>query len=279
MVISFSLTVRGVDGMCGWMLSSGCPEEAFSASGDSVRFKSNIKMKPLIVILTGILCSVSGVHAATVQALFTAQTQGGDPEGVTGATGAVSANTFPTIPTLTRTGTGQVNAGGESGYVDFQGKTWLGSGNQNTPGHSFGWNPGASGVSLTVTLNLVDLQDLTIRMAIRSAASGGATPVSAFSAIEYSLDGGTSFETAASGASLDITTGTGFNEYNLDLTTLSAIENQADVQIRFSVPDVATNTSFRMDNILLTAQTIPEPSAAISAVIALGVIGLRRRRA
>ena len=236
-------------------------------------------MKPLVIFLTGILCSVPAVQAATVQALFTAQTQGGDPETVTGAVGTVSANTFPTIPTLSRTGSGQGNTGGESGYVDFQGKTWLGSGNQNTPGHSFGWNPTASGISLTVTLNFTDLQDLTIRMAIRSAASGGATPVSAFSAIEYSLDGGTSFETAASGASLDFTTGATFNEYNLNLSTLSAIENQADVQIRFSVPDVPNNASFRMDNILLTAETIPEPSAAISAVIALGVIGLRRRRA
>lgn len=211
-----------------------------------------------------------------VYALFTAQLQSTSGGSVGNASGLVSANTFPTTPTLTRGGGTTINAGGEAAYTDFQGFVWSGSGTHETPGRSFGWSGGSTGATLTLTLNMTNLEDLTIRMAIQAQGNNGATPISSFSSIQYSTNNGVSFSNAATGSALNFATGSAFNEYLLDLSALP-IDNTSQVQIRFNAPTLPADTALRLDNILLTAQTIPEPSSAAFA-LAAGLILFRRKR-
>lgn len=244
-------------------------------------------MKTVIVPLSILLCASAAVRAATVQALFTAQTQNSSNTAVTGYSANVSANTFPVAPTLVRAGSGNSSGnqgnGGASSYTDFNGYVWVGDGGTSSTGRSFNWVNGSANNSLTITINMAGLQDLTIAMAIRTAAELG-TVVSAFSAIEYSVNG-SAFSAATTGSGLNFPAAGSFGAFSLDLTSLAAIEDAASVQIRFSVPNipaneagVQNNTSVRIDNVLLTAQTIPEPSAAMSVIASLGLLGLLRRR-
>lgn len=233
-------------------------------------------MKIILFALAGSICSVHSLSAATVRALFTAQNQSGSPEAVTGPIGTVSASTFPVAPSLNRSGSSSTNVGGEADYTDFNGRLWLGSGSQETGGHSFGWNGGGTGLSMTLTLNLTSIYDLTVRMGIRSAATNGAVPATAFTAIEYSVNNG-AFVTAASGSALNFTSGSTFSEYNLDLTALAAIENRSNVRIRFSMPDLAADTNLRIDNVLITGDMIPEPSSAVLFSACAGLLFIRRR--
>ncbi|RYD36829.1 MAG: hypothetical protein EOP87_04740 [Verrucomicrobiaceae bacterium] len=243
-------------------------------------------MKSFLFPLSILLCVSASAGAATVQALFTAQTQGSSGGAVTGYSATVSANTFPVVPTLVKAGgasSGNQGNGGASSYTDFNGYTWTGDGGTASSGRSFNWISGAANNSITITLDMVGFQDLTIAIAIRSAADTG-TVVSAFSAIEYSVNG-SAFTAAATGSALNFPTAGSFGAFNLDLTSLAAIEDATSVQIRFSVPNIPANetgvqfnTSVRLDNVLLTAQTIPEPSAAVSVISALGLLGLLRRR-
>jgi len=236
-------------------------------------------MKSHLLAIAATLCLLPAAHAATVYALFTAQNQSGSPEVVTGAIGTISANTFPVAPTLGRTGTQSTNVGGEANYVDFNGRTWLGSGTQDPGGHSFGWNANATGITMTLSMNLTSITDLTIRMGIRSSATNAGVAPTSFTAIDYSTNNGSSWFTAASGTALDFASGSTFSEYILDLTALAAIENKNSVRIRFTVPDLPADTSFRIDNVLLTAQAVPEPSSAMVALSAAGVLCFLRRRA
>ncbi|RYD36112.1 MAG: PEP-CTERM sorting domain-containing protein, partial [Verrucomicrobiaceae bacterium] len=59
---------------------------------------------------------------------------------------------------------------------------------------------------------------------------------------------------------------------------LDAIEGQSDVQIRFTVANTPSTTSFRFDNIQLTADLIPEPSFAALLAAGSGLLGVRRKR-
>lgn len=225
-------------------------------------------------------------HAATVQALFTGQTQTTSGGAVTGFSTVVSASTFPEAPTLARTGTSFTTngAGGATSYTDFNGWNWVGAGGTSTAGRSFGWVSGSTGNTLNFNLDMEGLEDLTIGMVIRSAAVLG-SPLTQFSAIDYSVDGGAYFA-AATGSALNFSaTGNNFESFTLDLTSLLAIENAASVQIRFTlptipanVPDVQDSTSVRIDNVLFTAQTIPEPTSVALSLLGTGLLFIRRRR-
>lgn len=214
-------------------------------------------------------------EAATVNAFWSFDTL---QNGTGAVNSAVTAENFPGVPSRTRTGSATSSDGGEGGpFIDFQGNAWAGSGSFSTPGHSLAWDGGSTGNSMTHTFSMAGLVDLNIRMGIRSATSTATAPIQAFSAIQYSLDGGVNFFTAASGAALAIPVGgVNFVSYNLDLSSLSAIEQQSNVQLRFSFANVPSTTSFRVDNVVFTAQTVPEPATA--ALGLLGVAALARRR-
>lgn len=232
------------------------------------------KSKCLILVLTVAVClqAAPAAQAATVYAFWSIDTQ---QDGNGSVDGNVTAETFPGTPTRVRTGSTTVtnSVGGEASYTDFQGNTWLGSGTLNTPGHSLGWNAGSTGNTVTHTFSMLDLKDLHIRMAIRSATNSP-PPLSSFSAIDYNL--GSGWVTAASGAALNFTVGgNAFHQYLLDLSALGAIEGQPNVQLRFSFDTVPASTSFRIDNVEFSA-TVPEPATA--ALIGLACAGGILRR-
>ena len=232
--------------------------------------------KCCVTILAAVVCvlAASSAEAATVYAFWSFDTQ---LDGTGSVDSNVTAETFPGTPSRTRTGTTTVtnSVGGEASYTDFQGNTWLGSGTLNTPGHSLGWNAGSTGNSMTHFFSMQSLTDLHIRMAIRSATNSP-PPLSSFSAIDYSLDSGGTWLTAASGSALDFTIGSNaFHEYLLDLSALDAIEGQSDVQLRFIFDTVPSSTSFRVDNIEFSA-TIPEPATALLISLAFAGGILRR---
>jgi hypothetical protein len=228
--------------------------------------------------LGALVAGASMTQAATVYAFWAVQTQTPGTEVITGVSGNVSATTFPGTVSITRTGTATLTGGGALSFTDFQGRTWTGSGNQNTPGYSYGWGPGATGATLTVTVDLRNLQDFTLRMDVRSAGNNGAVAPTAFSLIEYSLDN-INFSNAATGAALGFANDGAFNAFSLDLSSISAIEGQNNVRVRFTLPTLPTDTSVRLDNVQISAQTVPEPTSFAVLMLGAGVFAMKRRRA
>ena len=235
----------------------------------------NFHVIPLIACLTGFS------QAATVNAFWSVQNS---KAGSDGANGMVTASTFVgATPSITREAGISTNNGGASSFVSYEGGTpWLGSGGTGTPGHSYGWNPGSTGNSMTIAFEMTDTYDLTLRADLRSAHSNGGGRSTAFTSIEYSLDGGSNYFTTGSSLAYGIAEDNNFNEYNLDLSDLSAIEDQASVLIRFGIADQPIgggsdpNASLRIDNVQLSADYVPEPTVAI--LFSLGALALLRRR-
>ena len=242
------------------------------------KYTSNIATSSaaLSFILTvSALCGIS--QAATVNAFWSVQN---DKAGTGGANGALTATTFGgTAPSISRTGSTLNTNGGATSFVSYEGGSpWLGSGGTGNPGNSFSWEPGSNSNSISIALDMTNTFDLTLRTDIRSAEGSGGTRSTAFTAIEYQVGGG-AFISTGSSLSYGLLANNNFQAYNLDLSALSAIENQPNVVIRFSVPDQgggATPASFRMDNIQLTADLIPEPSTAL--LLGFSALGLLIRR-
>src|SRR5690606_36813871 len=147
----------------------------------------------------------------------------------------VTADTFAGTPTFTKTATSVANGeeGGAASFTDFQGTTWLGSGNQGLPGRSASFNPSSTGNSFTLTFATTGLSDLHLRLAVRSS---GSTPPSALTDISYDI--GTGFTSADFSLEERSFTRNGINyvQYSLDLSSLSAIENHSSVSLRFDIP-------------------------------------------
>lgn len=235
------------------------------------------------IFLPAILCGTSGtLRGATVHAFWSAQTEQNAVANGGSFNPDATASTFPVTPGISLAGTHVIGSGGMPGgaasFQDFQGNTWNGVANATGAGFAFGWN-GTSTVgsdALTISLNLTNIQNLMIRMDVRSAQGGTEPRASAFSAIEYSIGGG-SF-TSVPGANLGSFTTNNYTVMNYDLSSLDAIEGQSNVQIRFTVGHAGNTTSFRFDNIQLTADAIPEPAFLSSLLMGAGLFTLRRKR-
>src|SRR5690606_6850918 len=125
-------------------------------------------------------------------------------------------------------------------------------GSYTTGGSSIGWQ-GAGG-TVNITLDMTGLADLMLRMDIRSAG-GGAAPTS-FHAVRYRA-GQTEQEAGAFAAVPDSVPGFSnngaFNDYQLDLSALSNIDEMPVVQIQFEVAYIGSGQSLRFDNIQFSA--------------------------
>jgi hypothetical protein len=242
-------------------------------------------MKTLCSPLLILLGSFAAAHGAIVQAFWSAQTEMDAVANGGVFNPNVTASTFPTTVSIAMSGPEIVSPGGLPGgsasFQDFQGNNWNGTVGANGSGFAFGWNgTGASGAGtnrLTINFDLTNLQNLSIQMQARSATGGSAQRATAFSAIEYSLDGGSNF-TSIAGLNLGNFTSNNYVNMSFDLSALDVIEGQSNVQIRFSVGATPSTTSFRMDNIQVMADTIPEPSLCTTLVMGAGLVLLRRKR-
>lgn len=246
------------------------------------------------------LVSVSQLEAAAVFWSFESSVDG------TGASrSAFTSNDgfagTPSVALFSNNSPGPSASFGNGGAsYTYNGTTYVGSGNGNTPGHSMIWgtsqSPGGTtgtlplaGIGFTVTLNTLGLTDLAMRFDIRSAtgSTARATPPSKFASIEYSLDGGAVWQTTtaltalatASGWNADA--GVPFEQEAINFSGITELNNQSNLRLRFTfadgtVPTLDVTQNVRVDNLLITA--VPEP-ASIS-LLGLGAAGLviRRRR-
>ncbi len=159
--------------------------------------------------------------------------------------------------------------GGESSFTDFIGNTWTGSGGSGAGGHSLQWNPDFEGGFFELTLDTSGLQDLNIRMGVRDAIGSGGSRAGGFSSFTYDLDDGNG--ALAIPGTPGFGTNNNFNEWSMDLSSITEIANQSTVIFRWELPDIAGNSSLRIDNVQFTA--IPEPSTLMLVTIC-GLFGL-----
>ncbi len=182
----------------------------------------------------------------------------------------VTAETWTGSPSVTYAGSNLLNGGGAASFTAFNGTTWLGSGTGSTPGHSLAWSSGSTGNSFSLSLDMTDSAELQIRMDIRSFTGGPA----AFLDLQYDVGGGF----VSSGISLNpITIGTSYSAWTVDLTSLTQINNQSNVTLRWVIPDIGGGTSIRIDNLQISAQAIPEPTVG-GLILGFGICALLVRR-
>jgi hypothetical protein len=87
----------------------------------------------------------------------------------------------------------------------------------------------------------------------------------------YSTDGGTTWNSIAT---LSLT-GTGsFSTQTVDLTSLTALNNQSTFLLRMAIS--GASASFAIDNLQLTA-SVPEPAACLSILSGIAMLGVLRR--
>lgn len=137
------------------------------------------------------------------------------------------------------------------------------------PDWAAAWQSTASGGSYwQIDLNTTSYEDLSLEFFNRSSGAG-ATSVT----IAWAVGGGafTDVETVT------LNRASAFTEYDVDLSSVAAIEGQADVQIRATWGTDGTAPNTRLDDVTLSGTLVPEPGSM--ALLAAGVFMLGWRRA
>lgn len=176
---------------------------------------------------------------------------------------------FAQVSSVTQAGSNILTNTGGASYVDPDGNTWAGSGSSVTPGHSLTWTGLSSGNSFSLTLDTTGLANLNVTLDIRSA---GTTPVTMFSSLIYSVNGGPGISI---NVPLSFSTGS-FNEWTADLSSITALNNQPNVTLTWNLPNIAGGNSLRIDNLEISAAAIPEPSTVALALSGLLYFVARR---
>jgi hypothetical protein len=165
-------------------------------------------------------------------------------------------------------GTGSVSLAGFTGLVDdFAGDTLNAVGSDPAVVTLSLVSNAGNGSFVDVTFSTVGFTDIVLTFATRGTGTGYNSGI-----WSYSTDGSIFTVTSAGNTSSNSST---WALRTVDLTGVTAAENQASLTLRYTV-DGATSTSGnnRIDNLQVNA--VPEPSAALLGV--LGLLGFLRRR-
>ena len=197
-------------------------------------------------------------------------------------TAAPTVNTLPSA-NLVRTGSALNNYNntavmGSATYTAFDGSTHIfnqDSGNRRC----MAWDTGSTGNSFTLQLNTTGYEDFILRFDYRHGTGTGPTSLGPF---EYSLDNGLTWTTIFNSSSISLSAT--YSPWSYNLSSISAIENVPSVWLRLSFDSPAGN-NFRIDNVEITGQEVPEPnqiallSLAFIAIYAVSRKMLKNRQA
>lgn len=237
--------------------------------------KVMLLMKSQILFGALVSCALSlSAEAAGVFYSFDtlADGTGGFTTGATTEIGLAGNSSFSVNGSMLSSG----NAGGWTSPAaqNISGVTWIGTGGTGTPGHSAAINPDSTGNSYSLTLPTTALSQMSVSFNYRYA---GAPATPAFTSFTYSINGGAATDVPGANLSLSASSpSSAFNTWSMDLSALTAINNQSTVTLTWNLPDFVAGRSFRMDNLQLV--TIPEPGTAMLAGFATLLAGIRRRR-
>jgi hypothetical protein len=158
-------------------------------------------------------------------------------------------------------------------FTAFDGSTWT---NEDTATwqHSGG---DILGAQMQIVLDLRGVTDVSSDFTLTLRNVANTEYDSQDITLEYSTDG-TSFSTF--GTKTLPTSTDAADLYSWDLSSVSAIEDTNNVTLRWSFPDVTTesNPNFRLDNFQVSATVIPEPSAGLLVLFSAAAFFTRRRR-
>jgi len=181
----------------------------------------------------------------------------------------VGTPTFAFAGTLIRPGQNPASFSGGANFT-LDSITYAGDGTTGSVGNVAGWDSESSINSFSVNLATTGFEKFAVRLDYRSTASGGLT---AFTNFQYSLDGTTFFSL---GSPAGLTANSTFLGWSQNLAATTAIDNKPSVTLRWTLPAIPDETSFRLDNLLITSSPIPEPMAVVAGL--LGASSLLRRR-
>ena len=178
---------------------------------------------------------------------------------------ALNASNWPNgTPSFSYSGSGKTNFTNFGlAYTAYDGSVWA-------RGKALGWNTNAAsstGNTFQVTLDSTGVEDISARFKYRlNGVQSSAGLVTAFSAFEYSVDGGAFI--AVPGVSLALNNNTDYNnELSADLSSVTAIENAGAITLRWTLPDlIQTNDAqIRVDDLELVASYDPSTNTSSSS--------------
>jgi len=235
------------------------------------------------LLLLSIGCALSAIannsHAAILPgtAFWSFQSTPAGTGAGNAFTQAVTVESFAGTPTFARAGNAfRTDLGGGASSFVLGGVTYSGDpGNTNgsNPGNVAAWDQNSKDNSFSVTLDTTGFQDLQIRLDYRNnSTSNGVSSfsyrVGVNSAVNVIVP---TMPRVNNGSNAAI-----FSAWSTSLTNVTAINDRPSITLTWNLLDVPDQTSFRLDNLLITSSPIPEPMAVVAGL--LGASSLLRRR-
>jgi hypothetical protein len=183
--------------------------------------------------------------------------------------GGVFNSSSATPATISHNLAGTNGAGTTNTYGSFGGSTVNADGS-DVAGRDFGIvGSGQNGLTVTFAVPTVGFEDIIVSWAVRITSTGHDD-----TAFEWSTNG-TDWNTIIDPVTVSATST--YEAKSYDLSSVTGVDNQSAVQFRLTFGSAsATNGSFRLDNVLFSGTSVPEPASM--AMLAMGGLLLTRRR-